>query len=484
MVPNVAGKGTSFKGAALYYLHDKRAEGETERLTSDRVAWSETRNLATNDPELGWKIMAATALDQDRLKAAAGVKNTGRKSDATVYAYSLSWHPDETTSLTRAEMVSAAEASIAAIGAGDRQAIIVAHNDEPHPHVHVILNRVSPTDGRMLGTSNDRLKLSEWALAYRQARGEADKYCPDRAANVEARKKGEFVRDKSDTPRAMEGQYAEARGANDNSARKERDRQKTLNRGLAADTAKMHERHRAEWRGLSDGYRASKAAIFDRARSTIEQARESVKAQFRPSWGEMFRRHGIEDREFEAREKTFSGKISNALEAIAHRRELQPETSRGFVSDAFNFLTSRKAREDALARLHKHERRRLAAEQNRETSKTIERIKIGRKEDLAAGRASFASAREALLKRQEAERAASRKAWALRKDETKRAFDRVRREEQSKKALRRQSLASDAGSGGRLRTVYERASDLATSANKRSRSKERDRNKDGGDKER
>jgi hypothetical protein len=26
MVPNVAGTGTSFKGAALYYLHDKRQE--------------------------------------------------------------------------------------------------------------------------------------------------------------------------------------------------------------------------------------------------------------------------------------------------------------------------------------------------------------------------------------------------------------------------------------------------------------------------
>ena len=109
MVPNVAGTGTSFKGAALYYLHDKRQEGEDVRLTQDRVAWTLTRNLATDNPELAWKIMAATALDQDRLKAEAGVKNTGRKSSNAVYAYSIAWHPEEVGRIGQAEMLRAAE---------------------------------------------------------------------------------------------------------------------------------------------------------------------------------------------------------------------------------------------------------------------------------------------------------------------------------------------------------------------------------------
>ena len=78
MVPNVAKTGSSFKGAALYYLHDKREAWEAERITAARVAWTSMRNMPTDNPELGWRIMAATAMDQDRLKAEAGVKATGR----------------------------------------------------------------------------------------------------------------------------------------------------------------------------------------------------------------------------------------------------------------------------------------------------------------------------------------------------------------------------------------------------------------------
>jgi hypothetical protein len=58
MVPAITAGGRSFRGAALYYLHDKRQPGEAERLTTDRVAWVETLNLPTGDPERAWKIMA------------------------------------------------------------------------------------------------------------------------------------------------------------------------------------------------------------------------------------------------------------------------------------------------------------------------------------------------------------------------------------------------------------------------------------------
>ena len=45
MVPKVAGKGRSFMGAGMYYLHDKKAE------TSERVAFTHTVNLPTRDPD-------------------------------------------------------------------------------------------------------------------------------------------------------------------------------------------------------------------------------------------------------------------------------------------------------------------------------------------------------------------------------------------------------------------------------------------------
>lgn len=200
MTPRVAKTGKSFKGALTYYLHDKRQEGEEERLTSDRVAWTETRNLVTDDPELAGRIMAATAMDADRLKEDAGVWNAGRKSNQHVYSYSLGWHPDEAGRITRAEMRRAADETLRVLGAQDHQAIIIAHTDTDHPHVHVIVNRVSPHDGRMLTNGNDRLKLSQWALHYREARNE-HQYCPQRAKNWEIRlgnqnrSEAEFIRE-------------------------------------------------------------------------------------------------------------------------------------------------------------------------------------------------------------------------------------------------------------------------------------------------
>src|ERR1700753_3939838 len=119
MVPKLHAKGSSFKGAAAYLLHDK------ERATPDeRVAWTETRNLATDNPHTAWKVMAATAMDQQRLKEQAGVKKTGRKSYDAVLHFTLSWHPEEKEGLTREEMTRAANQAIRALKASDHQAII------------------------------------------------------------------------------------------------------------------------------------------------------------------------------------------------------------------------------------------------------------------------------------------------------------------------------------------------------------------------
>ena len=142
--------GTSFKGTFQYLLHDKRLEGEEIRTTTERVDWAEFRNLTTDDPQMAWRIMAATASQQDALKRNAGGSVAGNKSDKVVFHYSLGWHPDEKAGLTKTEMLRAADESIRVLGAEGYQAAIIAHNDTQHPHVHVVLNRVNPENGRML----------------------------------------------------------------------------------------------------------------------------------------------------------------------------------------------------------------------------------------------------------------------------------------------------------------------------------------------
>jgi hypothetical protein len=86
MLPVIAAMGTSFKGAAAYYLHDKDAD------TRDRVVWTHTENLHTDDAEKAWKVMAWTANHQAMIKASAGTRATGRKLEKPVFAFSISWH--------------------------------------------------------------------------------------------------------------------------------------------------------------------------------------------------------------------------------------------------------------------------------------------------------------------------------------------------------------------------------------------------------
>ena len=436
MVPNVAATGKSFKGAALYYLHDKRAAGEEEALfSSDRVAWTQTRNLATDNPETAWKVMAATALDQDRLKAEAGVKKTGRKSAQCVYAYSIAWHPEENGRISRAEMQRAADESIRAIGAEGHQVLLVAHNDTPHPHVHVIVNRVSPVDGRMLGTSNDFKKLDAWALAYRKERGEELLYCPSRMEKEKAKRasaageKVPYVRGESHTPRSMVGDFAAARSASASATVRERERQKALNQKLSVDGRAQFEDQRKAWTELSAGYKTRKRDTVENADAAIERSKAGVKEQYRPSWRNLYQRQWKEQRAFDLREKRIGGKIENALSAIAHRRQIDPDSSKGFLSSAINYLVSQKARSAALQKLHDRERRQLSGAQNREVKFTLARIRSDRTSLLKRALATFQLERSALIEKQAGEKEALKLAWRQRKAEMARAFDAIRRSE-------------------------------------------------------
>ena len=188
MIPRLAESGTSFKGAALYYLHDKRQEGEDVCATSERVAWTYTLNLPTQDPDRAWRMMAHTAMCQAELKAAAGVKATGRKLTKPVMAFSLAWSPDEEPP-TPHEMLEAAQSALAALGLDQHQAIVVAHRDTAHPHVHCIVNRVNPVDGRAHTGSKARLILSAWAEAYERSQGRI--LCVERVENNARRRGGD-----------------------------------------------------------------------------------------------------------------------------------------------------------------------------------------------------------------------------------------------------------------------------------------------------
>lgn len=184
MIPKVTKGGSSFKGAFNYYLHDKDAD------TQDRIAWTQTENMRTNDPDKAWRIMAYTAKEQNRLKEASGQSRAGRKLEKPVFAFSLAWHPEQNPS--KHHMLETAREAISMIGLQDREAVIVAHRDEPQKHVHVIVNRVHPITGMAADVRNSKRKFSDFARAYEHEHGKI--YCEQREANHKKREEGQSTR--------------------------------------------------------------------------------------------------------------------------------------------------------------------------------------------------------------------------------------------------------------------------------------------------
>ena len=189
MVPKINGLGRSFAGVAAYCLHDAPEPDDRSPETSERVAWTDTRNLPTIRAERAARLMAATAKAASDLKRLAGGARGGQKLAKPVLHYSLSWARDETP--TRQEMSRAVDGSLEALGLEGHEALIVAHDDTRHPHVHVVANRVDPQTGKAAKLGNSKLRLSRWAEGYERDQGRIR--CERRVKNNARRRAGQEV---------------------------------------------------------------------------------------------------------------------------------------------------------------------------------------------------------------------------------------------------------------------------------------------------
>lgn len=144
-------------GALAHYLATGRSGDKPER-----VGWSTSRNLPTDDPELAGKIMRATAAQNVRVTQ-------------PVYHLVLSFDPSDAAD--RAAMERVADRVIAALDLQGHQVLIVSHRDREHPHMHLLINRVHPETGLVWNRWRDRaviqqvLREEELALGLRVVRG-------------------------------------------------------------------------------------------------------------------------------------------------------------------------------------------------------------------------------------------------------------------------------------------------------------------------
>jgi hypothetical protein len=181
VIPREAGRGGSFCGAGMYYLHDKGAR------TSERVAFTHCENVPTQDPEKALKWMAYTAIHAQELKRESGAASTGRPCSKPVFTFSLSWHPEQEPH--KWEMIGAGRRALIALGLQKHETVMVAHSDCDHPHLHLIVSVIDPETGKANRVSFSKQKLSKWAEEYEREHGKI--YCDKRVENNQKRTQGQ-----------------------------------------------------------------------------------------------------------------------------------------------------------------------------------------------------------------------------------------------------------------------------------------------------
>ena len=339
MVPRVAGKGRSFKGAGLYYLHDKKAR------TSERVAFTETHNLPTDNPERAMRFMAHTAQRQAELKLAAGIPATGRKLTQSVYVYSLAWHPEEQPD--RGEMLAAAQDTLKVLGLEEHEAVLVAHNDEPHPHIHVIVNRVHPRTGKAAGLSCDHLTLSRWAEDYERRQGQIR--CAQRPINNAERRRRKGSRGGRDESGFVKDRSLDTA---------------TFRRWRAQRLKAAFDRRQSEQRALSARHAGHRQALHEEKERRIDDLRDRLRQEFKPEWAALFQQQRAEQRELK---KARTAALSRLRYYLRHRDRHES----GLLAGAINALLDRAPLEKKLAERHQAARRDLAARVREKTREAI-----------------------------------------------------------------------------------------------------------------
>lgn len=431
MVPNLATRGTSFVGASKYYLHDKRLEGETSRTTTERVEWTHARNVMFDDPKGAINVMHATAEAKDDLKRSAGVALTGNKSKGDVMTFSLSWSPEEHGQIDKAEMLRAVDTSLKALGAQDHQAVVIAHNDEPHPHCHVILNLVNPINGKNLQQSYTKKKLDKWAYEYRKERGEDKKYCPDRTKKheaIEARKRGE----KPEFVKGTKAQFNKSVFASDvkqtakvasvQDIENLKNTQKTKDAELSKFGKTQAQAHKAEWSVLSHNYSQHKAKILKEIQAEKKRVKDEIFEQGKPYFTEMMKAQRAELNAFNLREKRVMGKLNNMVSAIVHTRRLGREENKNVVSKMFSTLSSKEERKKWIEAKHSKQIKEFKSDQKAQTTTATDNINRRQKTRLKGAYEGFGRNREMLIDKQKGDNQDLKDRWNLRGVERKQAL--------------------------------------------------------------
>jgi hypothetical protein len=148
--------GRRFGPLADYLVHGRSG------VETDRVAWTASRNLGTDEPELAAALMQATARQSAMVQV-------------PVYHLTISFdHHDQ---VSPDQMQAIADKVLEDLGLTEHQTLMVAHRDRAHAHLHVMVNRIHPETGVAWERWQDRpiieraLREQERAFGLREVPG-------------------------------------------------------------------------------------------------------------------------------------------------------------------------------------------------------------------------------------------------------------------------------------------------------------------------
>jgi hypothetical protein len=265
MIVRIMSRGKSFNGLATYLTHDP-----DQAKTAERVAWTHTHNLANDDVPCAVNEMVWTARDAEQ---EAGVRAGGRATANAVKHVSLNWAPEDKP--TREHMIETTEGFLRHMKWQEHQAIVVAHNDKAHAHVHVMLNVIHPETGLRLNDDFERHRAQEWALEYERAQNRI--YCEQRLKNPEQREGG--------PPRNVWMAF----WMNQQEFEKS---ENSLAKNDGISRGEPENRENSEWKILKDIQRDQRIGFFADGKSEFSELRNSIyreiREEFRGRWADYY----------------------------------------------------------------------------------------------------------------------------------------------------------------------------------------------------
>ncbi len=415
MIVAIQAKGHSFKGLHAYLSHDKRtAEEEAKGVknnSKERVDFTATHNLSTDNLEFAWRVMAATAINQNELKREARARGEdvriSSKVQPPVMHIVASWDQsfvDQHGIPTSDHYREALNDVLKELGAESHQAIAYAHKDTDNYHLHIMLNRVSPRNGQLLKDSNEQKKAQKFAQDY------CKKYnldiCPNRELNAKiraeyARAKGKAAKIKDPIDReiamAASGEILDRLEGNKRLSQPEYDARK-LARDIANDrpeTAKQLERNYAkrvkelsqrgtsmrarqaqDIRALSTQHKTRKNALYKEHNGMMKMVAKSIRSEYTDEIVGVMKRLKAEEKKFIHREKSTTGRLFNTLKTMVM------DIGDKAISEPFSLIASSGDRLAVLQADHKKQMATARKEQNDMVESALKELRAIRKQAL------------------------------------------------------------------------------------------------------